>query len=242
MEARITYIHHNCLFLGLGGRSFLFDLPSSAHLPAGAAALARRLAAGQDLIAVVSHSHEDHFDPGLAQALSSAARLRYIVSYDVPDMFPDALPDDPETTLVIEPDEPREFAGLRLEALESNDLGVALLMEVDGRTVYFGGDLADWSWPGQPEQARRFAQEFFSTALERLARRGVDLAFSNVDGRLPNLAGGPDFVRAVRPKVFVPMHTFGRTKVLARFISKLGRHESRIFAYEASGDQASFVI
>lgn len=242
MEARITYIHHNCFFLDLGGRAFLFDYPAPAHLPAEASALAQRLVSGRDLIAVVSHSHEDHFDPGLPQALSGAARLRYVVSYDVPDMYPDALPDDADTTLVIEPDESREFACMRLEALESNDLGVALLMEVDGRTVYFGGDLADWAWPDQPEQARRFSQGFFAAALERLARRGVDLAFSNVDGRLPNLAGGPDFVRAVKPKVFVPMHTFGRTKVLARFASRLGPHDSRVFVYKASGDQESFTL
>lgn len=240
MNARITYIHHNCFFLRLAGRTFLFDLPAPAHLPAEATGLVRRLAEGADLTAFVSHGHEDHFDPGLAKALSGAARLRYVVSYDVPDMYPEALPDDPEMTLVVEPDESREFDGLRVESLESNDLGVAFLLEIEGRRVYFGGDLADWAWPGQPEPARRFSREFFASALERLAAKGVDLAFSNVDGRLPNLAGGPEFVRVVRPQVFVPMHTFGRTKVLARFVSRLGDTRTRIFAYRASGDEAIF--
>ncbi|MGE4554107.1 MAG: MBL fold metallo-hydrolase, partial [Desulfovibrionaceae bacterium] len=72
MRIRIVYIHHNGFVLHLADRSLVFDIPSETHLPAGAAAALRTAVAGRKVLAVVSHSHADHFNPHLPGLLAGA--------------------------------------------------------------------------------------------------------------------------------------------------------------------------
>ena len=236
MNATITYIRHNCFLLEYGLRTFLFDYPAPNHLPAAAAAVVESRIQGKDLIIMISHSHEDHFDPDIMAATSGAASRRFVVSDDVPDMFPDALPDDPATTCVMEPEERREFAGLVIETLESNDLGVAYLVTDGPVTFYFGGDLANWNWETLPPVALQAAEDFFQEALERLKSRDIAVAFSNVDRRLKSLAGGIEFVKTVRPRLFVPMHAFGDASWLKNSKQVLETEGVTVFFYENPGD------
>lgn len=236
MIATITYIHHNCFILEYGERTFLFDYPAPSHLPPEAAAVARDRIAGKDLLVMISHSHEDHFDPAIMDATSGAASRRFIVSDDVPDMFPDALPDDRDAVCVMEPEETRQFAGLAVETLESNDLGVAYLVKDGAVTFYFGGDLANWNWDTLPPAALQATEDFFRQALDRLKGRDVAIAFSNVDRRLKSLAGGIEFVKTIRPRLFAPMHAFGDPSWLRDFENNLKTDGVTVFFYEKPGD------
>ncbi len=229
----VTYIHHNCFLLEFAGSSYLFDVPGPGHLPEDARRVLLEKVRGRDLLVFISHSHEDHFDPGLPRLLSGVASLGFVVSDDVEDMFPDSVPPG---SLVVEPDESYQWRGLNIETLMSNDLGVAFVIRDGGRTVYYGGDLADWSWDSLGEKARRMTGEFFRQAVQQVAGQDVQVAFSNVDDRLANLAGGPEFVRLVRPRVFVPMHTFGKAAPLQQLLQELGPCPSEIFVYQRPGD------
>jgi L-ascorbate metabolism protein UlaG (beta-lactamase superfamily) len=236
MNATVTYIHHNCFLLEYGLRTFLFDYPAPSHLPAEAAAAAKRLIQGKDLVIMISHSHEDHFDPAILAATSNAASRRFVVSDDVPDMFPDALPDASDTVCVMEPEEQREFAGLVIETLESNDLGVAYLVTDGPVTFYFGGDLANWNWETLPPVALQAAEDFFHQALNHLKSRDIAVAFSNVDRRLKSLAGGIEFLETVRPRLFVPTHAFGDASWLKDYEKALETDGGAVFFYEKPGD------
>jgi L-ascorbate metabolism protein UlaG (beta-lactamase superfamily) len=235
MRGEIIYIHHNCFILGLGRKTLLFDYPDPSHLPQNAALEVGRRIEGTDLTVFISHCHADHFDPDIMHVTASAARCAYVVSDDVPDMFPGSVPDD---ALVVEPDRTYDFMGMRIETLESNDLGVAYCI-TDQAAIYYGGDLADWAWANLPRESAAAGRTFFTAALARLADRAIDAAFVNLDARLPNLAGGLDFARALRPRVFIPMHAFGS-------IDYLGDHRAAIeamgvtpFIYRHTGDSLS---
>jgi len=232
MRAEIIYIHHNCFVLGLGSKTLLFDYPDPSHLSQSASLEVIRRIKGTDLTVFISHCHADHFDPDIMHVTGSAARCSYVVSDDVPDMFPGSVPDD---ALVVEPDQTYDFMGMRIETLESNDLGVAYCIEAEAR-VYYGGDLADWSWEGQTRESLAATRSFFQEAMERIAERAIDIAFVNLDARLPNLAGGLDFAQRIRPRIFTPMHAFGS-------IDYLGDHRAAIeamgvtpFIYRHTGD------
>jgi len=232
MRAEIIYIHHNCFVLGLGRKTFLFDYPDPSHLSQTASQEVIRRIEGTDLTVFISHCHADHFDPDIMHVTSNAARCSYVVSDDVPDMFPGSVPDD---ALVVEPDQTYDFMGMRIETLESNDLGVAYLIDAQAR-IYHGGDLADWAWGNLPPESLAAGRAFFRDALARLKDRAIDVAFVNLDARLPNLGGGLEFALAVRPLFFVPMHAFGD-------IAYLGDHRAAIeamhvtpFIYRHTGD------
>ena len=67
------------------------------------------------------------------------------------------------------------------------------------------------------------------------AIRSYYVAFANADARLPGLAGGPLFLAAVRPALFVPMHAFGKPQDIRRESKRLTIPESVTFFYDAPG-------
>ena len=48
---------------------------------------------------------------------------------------------------VLEPDQCCALDDMRIETLESTDLGVGYLITWQGRRIWFGGDVAHWDWP-----------------------------------------------------------------------------------------------
>jgi L-ascorbate metabolism protein UlaG (beta-lactamase superfamily) len=237
MQVEVVYVHHNSFILKLPERTFLFDYPALSHLPQDAPALVTREVAGKRLFVVFSHSHADHLNPEVGAVTALAASVRYIVSDDVPDMCPEVLPEAPDEVLVVAPDDDVTFEGVHLRALESNDLGVAFILEVEGLRLYYGGDLANWDWESLPDKARAESRAFFAAALDTVAAGPVSIAFSNVDKRLKSLAGGPEVVRRLAPALFVPMHTFGETGWLATIENELAVAGSRVFSYRRMGDR-----
>jgi len=233
VRAQVVYIQHDCFFLLTGGRALLFDYPSPKYLPEAAATVAASLIDGADLTVFASHSHDDHFDPDILAATEMAAARRFVVSDDVADLYGDRLPPD---AVVMEPDDVRELDGLRVEALESNDMGVAYRIEAGGLSVYFGGDLALWDWPGQSPAAARAVGMSWRRALKKIKRRPVDVAFSNMDPRLPSLAGAPQFVAAIAPRVFVPMHLGGHARYIDQYADRLAGPATTVFRYARPGD------
>lgn len=227
-----VHLHHNCFALDMGAVVYLFDVPDSRHFPKACTPKLMATIANRRVIVFISHSHADHFNPDIVSLLNGAAHTRYVVSDDVVDLYPDAVPED---TLVVEPDETYDWEGLRIETLMSNDLGVAFLIDGYGLRVYFGGDLANWNWDTLGDRGKRSTEAFFQKAIDRVRKWKPHVAFSNVDDRLPGLAGGVEFVQQVRPELFVPMHTFGKTGVIEKLMRYVTQSASRVFTYTECG-------
>ncbi|WFS63418.1 MBL fold metallo-hydrolase [Pseudodesulfovibrio thermohalotolerans] len=239
MQCEIIYIHHNAFVLRTDRRTFLFDYPEDEHLPEGAGDLVRRAVAGDDLVVFISHGHGDHCNGNLASVTSSASRVRYVISDDVDELRPEAVPGNGET-LLVEPDQVYEFGGMSVETLMSNDLGVAFLVEDGGFRFFHGGDLAEWIWPGASSVEAAFTERFFREAMERARDFKPHVAFADVDPRLPNLAGGVKACRIIGAPVFVPMHTFGDVSALSVLAGESGQGRSRVFSYSGMGDSKQF--
>ncbi|WP_319471801.1 MBL fold metallo-hydrolase [uncultured Pseudodesulfovibrio sp.] len=239
MNISITYIHHNCFVMKTEGRTFLFDYPGDAHLPDGGEAMVQEAVAGTDLAVFISHSHEDHLNNDLVTMASTADSVRYVLSDDVEDMRPETIPSGADV-LIVEPDERYELGGMIVETLLSNDLGVAFMVEDGDFRFYFGGDLAKWVWPSASEKESSFTERFYRRAMERVRDFKPHVAFSNVDRRLDNLAGGDEACRFAGAEVFVPMHTFGQTDWLSDFQRLVGDTKSRLFIYSRPGEKGEF--
>ena len=239
MQITITYIHHNCFVLRTPKRAFLFDYPNDDHLPDGAEELVRRAVAGTDLAVFISHGHDDHLHDDLTTVTSAAGSVRYVVSDDVEDLRPEAIPSDGEV-LVVEPDEIYDFDGMKIETLMSNDLGVAFLVADGDFRFYYGGDLAKWIWETASPQEAAFTEAFFARAMARVGEFRPHVAFSNVDRRLSNLAGGVEACLAAGAAVFVAMHTFGDTSWLRGFREMVDGTHSRLFVYAGAGESEEF--
>lgn len=240
MITRITYVFHNCFILKIGGRTLVFDFPSQEHRNREAADVVRQALDDADAYIFFSHSHADHCSPEIIGLAAKAASVRYVLSYDVPDMVPEL---DIEGAVVVEPEGEEYQAGdLAVTALESTDLGVAFLIRAPEGLVYFGGDLAEWTWDNLADTAREREAAYFEECLDELKAFGPDIAFANLDLRLPNLGGGPKLLAEVAPKVFVPMHGFGMTDKLADAARSLDAPGTTVFIYENTGDAIEAAI
>lgn len=239
MQCRITYIHHNCFVLAADTRTFLFDCPGDGHLPRGSRGYIRDAIAGTDLMVFVSHGHDDHLNRDLSGITASAASVSFVLSDDIEEMHPEVVPNNGPVRFV-EPDETYAFAGLHIETLMSNDLGVAFLVSDGPFRFYYGGDLAEWIWETASPKEAEFTASYYRESLNRVRQFGPHVAFSNVDGRLANLAGGVEACQIIKPKVFVPMHTFGNVEWLDDFAGRLGPTETELFLYREIGQTAEF--
>lgn len=239
MRAIVTHVHHDCFVLRLGERTLLFDWPDPAHRTPAAEAAAQTALAGADLWVFFSHSHPDHCSADVLDLARGAARVRYVLSYDVPEMVPGL---DLEGAFIAEPDESLDADGVLVSCLEANDLGVAFLVESQGVRLYFGGDLALWDWPEQDAAARRFTEDYFAKSLDLAAAFGPHLALVNADPRLASWSGACRAAEALRPRLLVPMHAFGDTARVAEFAASCRVPGVEIFAYRRAGDTLELTL
>lgn len=243
MHVAVTYIHHDCFVLRLGGRTLLFDWPDAAHRTPAAEAAVRRALAGADLWVFFSHSHPDHCSADVRDLVRDAARACWVLSFDVPDMVPDL---DLEGAFIAEPDESPSASmdadGLAVSCIEANDLGVAFLVECEGVRLYFSGDLALWDWPESDAAARRHTEDYFAASLAQVAAFGPHLALVNADPRLASWSGACRVAQALAPRLFVPMHAFGDTARVAEFAAACSVPGVDVFAYSRPGDTRELTL
>jgi L-ascorbate metabolism protein UlaG (beta-lactamase superfamily) len=235
MQARVTYVYHSCFVLQLRDAVFLFDYPGD-YAGRSANDILGKLIKGAELWSFSSHAHADHFSPDLFKLGGLAKKARFVLSSDI------AAESTIKNVTKMTPGDRTEVDGIKVETLKSNDEGVAFIIELQGIKIYFGGDLANWNWPEEstPEEMKE-AEDFFSGVVERLASMKINIAFSNADPRLKNWAGGAQLANRLRPDMFVPMHLFGDTGALKRFVHEL-EPENKVFVYKKPGDKITFEL
>ncbi|WP_461209156.1 MBL fold metallo-hydrolase [Desulfocurvus sp. DL9XJH121] len=248
MHVQVTYVCHNCFVVRAGKLALVFDYPGAEHRPPEAEAVVREALADRDAVAFFSHSHEDHCSPDILGPLGAARSAALALSFDVPDMVPEL---DLPGAVVLEPGdapgggdpgEEAHVAGLSVRALESNDLGVAFLIRLEGLRIYYGGDLAEWLWPGLARAAETQVRNFFGRSIEAVRDFAPDLAFTDCDLRLPGLGGFQRFAEAVRPPVLVPTHDFGKPQDVCDRARGLAPAGVRLMTYAACGDTRTFTF
>ena len=239
MDVCITYWYHSCFTLESDKKVMLFDYPGRGiddPLDEKIGSMVK----GSELYVFVSHSHGDHFSPDVAKFSSEAEKAHFILADDVPvKRMVDkiySLSSDVSFT-EVKPDESHRIDDLKVRTWKSNDAGVAFLIYSGGKKIYFAGDLAKWNWPEWGEQKVKEHVEVFDDVVEGLEQEEIDIAFSNMDERLPSWAGPIEFIERVKPKYFIPMHTFGNESWIDDLIGSEIKADSEIFHYEKSGDR-----
>ncbi len=222
---RITYISHSCFVLE-NDVVLLFDYPSGAMLTSGAQKIVEDAVLDSKLYVFISHSHGDHYNPDVTKMAEEAQSVEYIVSDDVPLSIGHSLGPDEKLSLDV----------MDITTYESNDAGLAFLIELGGKRIYYGGDLAKWDWDDFDVDTRRYMVKVFEDMTARLSKLNIDVAFSNMDKRLESWAGPLDFLEVVKPKFFVPMHTFGHPEWIDDLVEKTEYPTERIFRYKKPGD------
>ena len=233
----ITYIHHNCFILETGGDCLLFDYPSASYLKNNETEIIKSKIKGSRLLVFISHGHPDHYSPAVFEFEKIVPEAHFIISDDVAARSPRSK------IITVSPDSNYAIAGYRVETFKSNDQGVAFLIHAPEAMIFFGGDLAKWSWDEFDAATRNHMETVFYKMIAKLKKHKIDIAFSNADERLDNWAGGAEFAKLVAPGVFVPMHSFGNMSSIKKFVEDNRREfgeNIKVFEYSGPGDTFYF--
>ena len=136
--AELEYLQHSGWLIKTPGHVLVFDYVESLS-PTNELPPELRLSTDsfdqRPVVVFVSHSHADHFFPGVTAWAAKRPRIQYVVGWPGSGL--------PEAK-VMQPREVWSSDGLRVAAIAATDDGVGFLVSVDGLTVFHGGDHARW--------------------------------------------------------------------------------------------------
>lgn len=205
---KVTFIYHSSYFVELDRCCLLFDY-CQGDIPQ----------VDKPLYVFASHSHGDHFSPAIFQLAEQGREVRYLLSDDIsPRQVPEGLRD--RVTFAA----PRAFyevGQVKLATLRSTDMGVAFLVQCEGKRIYHAGDLNCWVWDGAPRFQNDQMVQAYTAELELLRGQPIDVAFVPLDPRQEADfdLGMKFFFQAGGAEHVFPMHMWGDYSVVPLFKS-----------------------
>ena len=165
------------------------------------------------LIVFVSHRHEDHFSRKIFELENKYKRIYYIISDDIDKS---AVTENKNVNFIGAGEDRTYNYGegqIRVRTLKSTDEGVAFLLDVEGRRIYFGADLNYWYWKEEGSEWNDSQKQAYSEELGKLKamiekdNKGIELAFAVLDNRQQEHAylGITYFMQLVGAKYVFPI-------------------------------------
>ncbi len=207
-----TYLGHSAFLLETGNVFLLFDYTKgSLELPS----------LDKPLVVFASHRHGDHFSPEIFGLAKREGRTTFVLSSDIATHHAASV----ESVVWLGPYEEADVEGVAIRTLKSTDEGVAFILEVEGKIIYFAGDLNHWHWNGESEAYNRQMEEDYHQEL-RLLPLALDVAFVPVDPRLEDAysLGVKDLLERISVTHLVPMHLWGAYELCSRLARELKEH------------------
>lgn len=207
---KLTYIHHSCFLLETESLALLFDYTEGTIPP---------LDSKRPLYVFSSHAHGDHFSPEIFSLSDKVEQIKYLLSFDIPEKrIPEGKRD---LVLFLESNSTYEVDDLKISTFKSTDEGIALVLEVEGETLYYAGDLNHWHWEGEPDWWNSQMAKDYLAELEKLPKV-LDLAFVPVDPRLGKSfsLGAEQLLSHSAVTLLVPMHFWDDFTVCAALQEK----------------------
>lgn len=184
---------------------------------------------GKPLVVFASHSHDDHFSPGIFKLDDGSRPVRFVLGAGI-DPTEKAKPHSfvldgeercqPLKSMADEGDA-IEDSDMEVQTLFSTDEGVAFFVEVEGKSIYHAGDLNWWHWGHFTEEENAQEERLFKEYSKVLDGKHIDVAMIPVDPRLQSAGtwAAKYHLQHWNMSHVIPMHQwneFGFTKNLLK--------------------------
>lgn len=191
---------------------------------------------GKKIVVFATHSHGDHFSEVIFKWKDTRPDIKYILSSDIESKA------EYGDVQHISPNEQLEIDDLQVIAFGSTDLGVSLLVKVDGLNLFHAGDLNWWNWYDESNEYNEDMEKAFKAEIEKLKGNRVDIAFFPVDPRLKeSFVLGPNyFIHEIVPKAFVPMHFREDLHITKEYRSKVLSKNTKVFEINKRGEELTY--
>lgn len=240
---KITYIDHSGFFLETENACFLFDY-YRGEIP--------QMDKDKPLVVFVSHGHADHYNPAIFELVYQHSSVqfilpkgtqikKYVLEYEERGInLSDHL-------LLVKKNEVYDVTlsngkVVTITTLKSTDLGVACLLDFEGKTYYHAGDLNLWLWDGESAEYNENMKRKYFTQLEKLRGKEIDIAFVPLDSRQGKYAftGMESFLEYTTTKHVFPMHMWEEYHIITEFLEKHPEYDGSIVRIEC--ERQEFVI
>lgn len=189
----VTHLYHSGTLIELEEHILLFDYYQGQL----------DIDQNKPLYVFVSHQHYDHYNQDIFHI--KHPHITYILSDDIHTQH-DCLSMAPHQQKVID--------DLKIKTLLSTDLGVAYIVYVENKIIYFAGDLNWWHWKGEPEEDNEYQKITYQKEINTI-NEPIDIACIVVDQRQEDdyLLGLQYFLDHVKAKYILPIHYFGNYQI-----------------------------
>lgn len=225
----VTYIYHSCYTVEIGDYFLIFDYyKGKIDIPDD-----------KKVIFIASHGHSDHYTSEILK-LPKMDSYTYILSSDIGQLETedniiyikdnklgiDQLKSlyNSNNVYFVKKDQYREISfndGTRitLKTLGSTDLGISILLYVEGISIFHAGDLNFWAWPDNDEKTMEDEYNQLMVEIEKIKMNDIDISFFPVDYRLEEnyYKGGEIFINEVKPQIMFPLHSGGHEEITLDF-------------------------
>lgn len=204
MKIKTEYIHHSSYTLEIENYFLVFDyFEGDLTIPKD-----------KDVYFFVSHFHADHFSKIIFNYQENTKK--YIISDDVKKK--DIKVSDDKVVLVGANQEIC-IDGIGIKTYKSTDSGVAFMLNIKGKNIFYAGDLNDWYWEMEDDlQAKNDMHAKFTKQIDKMKDIKIDIAYFLVD---PRQAGQYDLgarqILELKPRYFLPMHFWGDFGITSKF-------------------------
>lgn len=236
----VTYIYHSCYTVEIGDYFIIFDyFKGKLNIPDD-----------KKVIFIATHGHGDHYTSEILK-IPNMENYTYILSKDIGKLDRDNniiylennkfcmdvlknLYNCPNVHFVkkdmIKDIPLTDRSSISVNTFGSTDLGISILLHVNGISIFHAGDLNFWAWPDNDKETMKKEYDDFMTEVDKIKQYPIDLAFFPVDPRLKeNYYKGPEiFMRECNPQILFPMHAGGKEEISIKFEKEFRNNKTKI--------------
>lgn len=221
---KIVHINHSGFLLSQDDVAIIIDYYQD---PEGV--LPQLLKSVNRLYFMVSHAHNDHFNPEIFKWADCCEEVTYLLSYDVRKKYKGTKQEElPVKTIFLNKNSLYEDELVKLNTFDSTDVGVSFLFSFGEKDFFHAGDLNNWRWEEESTEDEMVkADKAFKGILRKIksvAMNGIDCVMFPVDPRMKGdfAIGARQFVNTIKVGCFIPMHTWGMWEKVCGFSSCIG--------------------
>lgn len=236
----VTFINHSGFLLETESACFLFDY-YMGEIP--------QINPDKPLLVFVSHGHPDHYNPVIFELVRKYPSVQFIIPKGTQIkkyvlQYEEQGINLSEHLILVKKNETYDMTLnngklLRITTLKSTDIGVAYVLDYEGKTFYHAGDLNLWLWEGEGEEFNQNMTRKYYTQLEKLKGKEIDIAFVPLDSRQGKdaFAGMESFLEYTNTKRVFAMHMWERYEIITKFLEKHPEYESNVIKIEYAGQE-----
>lgn len=188
--------------------------------------------------AFASHTHGDHYNPLIFGWQGENANTAYFLDSAVARSAPKKL----RNVYAMKKGDEKSDGFLTARAYGSTDTGVSFYIEVEGYRIFHAGDLNLWHWREESTAAEvKEATDAFYAEMSEIEKTmpRPDIAFFPADAVMGEGydEGALYFIKAVRPKIFIPMHCRTGLSHLEDFKKRAQNGDTEVKIYSRRGEK-----